>query len=110
MDRAVTRNSPARRLQLAGLARAMAAAGRAALPPGVALDSLELTVPVSEPPRLIQNHLWRLTVAMPVARWRGRLPSWLGGRRPGDWPWVKLTWSDGQVFAAIVPPPEFDSI
>ena len=110
MDRAVNRNSPARRLQLAGLARALAAAGRAPLPLGVVLASLELTVPVSEPPRLVQDRLWRLTVAMPVARWRDRLPSWLGGRRPGDWPWVKLTWSDGQVFAAIVAPPEFDSI
>lgn len=106
----MTRNSPARRLQLAGLARALAAAGKAPLPQGVALASLELTVPVSEPPRLVQDRLWRLSVAMPVARWRLRLPAWLGGRRPGDWPWVKLTLSDGQVFAAIVAPPEFDSI
>ena len=106
----MTRNSPARRLQLAGLARALAAAGKTPVPPGVVLASLELTVPVNQPPRLTQDRLWRLSVAMPVARWRLRLPTWLGGRRPGDWPWVKLTWSDGQVFGAIVAPPEFDSI
>lgn len=106
----MTRNSSARRLQLDSLARALATVGRVPLPPGVALTSLELTVPVNQPPRLTQDRLWRLSVAMPVARWRLRLPVWLGGRRAGDWPWVKLTWSNGQVFAAIVAPPEFDSI
>ena len=92
-------------IRLGQLAATMVAAGRLPLPTGAALVSLELRVAVAEPPVLEQDRLWRLAVARPLPRWRRWLSGLIPGRGAGDWPWIKLTWSDGIVFASLISPP-----
>ena len=109
-------------IRLSALARALADAGRIALPAGSALQSLELVVPVTSAPILDPRRFWTLEVAQIKAtrglfertfawlpQWLPQwLPSWLGGRSHAAsdpaWPLVKLTWSQGQVFASLVHP------
>lgn len=98
-------------LRLSALARALDSAGRCALPPGTALRSLELVVPVVGQPRLDPRSLWSLEVARAetpsllrkLVRWLTGKDAW--GSAPSAWPLVKLTWSDGQVYASLVPSP-----
>lgn len=93
-------------IRLGQLAAALASAGRQAMPAGAVLASLELSVAVAEPPVLVPGRLWRLALARPAPRWR----RWLSRLLPADpaatWPWVKLTWREGRIYASLVPPPQ----
>lgn len=98
-------------LRLSALARALDSAGRTILPAGTALRSLELIVPVIGQPQLDPRRLWSLEVARAAAPSPGRrLVRWLmrgtgAVQSPDAWPLVRLTWSDGQVYASLVPSP-----
>lgn len=87
--------------RLGDLARALATAGRAALPAGAQLTEIELCVPVSATARL-EPALWHQPVAGAPGCW-ARLRQWLGGAPPPPPRWISLRWRGGEVSAALLP-------